>query len=71
MMVNKSTNINKTINYLSPQIIEHKEDHDILIGNTDHREISRVNMLVLYYVQIKIFVTFYFEIGYHKFNVKK
>ena len=29
-MVNNSTNINKTNNHLSPQIIEHRKDHDIL-----------------------------------------
>jgi len=28
-MVNNSTNINKTNNYLSPQIIEHKKKHDL------------------------------------------
>jgi hypothetical protein len=30
-MVNNYTNINKTINHLSPQIIEHKNDHDIIM----------------------------------------
>ena len=29
LMVNNSTNINKTNNHLSPQIIEYKKDHDI------------------------------------------
>jgi hypothetical protein len=29
VMDNNSTNINKTYNYLSPQIIKHKIDHDI------------------------------------------
>ena len=28
-MVNSSTNISKTKNHLSPQAIEHKNDHDI------------------------------------------
>jgi len=28
-MVNNSTNINKTSNYLSPELIEHKKDHVI------------------------------------------
>jgi hypothetical protein len=28
-MVNNSTNINKTNNYLSTKTIEHKKDHDI------------------------------------------
>jgi ribosomal protein L18 len=29
-MVNNSNNINKTNNHISPQIIEHKKDHDII-----------------------------------------
>ena len=29
VLINNSTNINKTHNHLSPQIIEHKKDHDI------------------------------------------
>jgi hypothetical protein len=30
MMVNKSFNINKTNNYLSLQILDHKKDHDMI-----------------------------------------
>jgi hypothetical protein len=29
VMVNNSTNVNKTNNHISPQIIKHKKDHDI------------------------------------------
>jgi len=36
-MVNNSTNINKTNNYLSPQLNGHKKDLDIYdFGNPDH-----------------------------------
>ena len=31
MINNNSTNINKTNNYPSPQIIDHKKDNDIMI----------------------------------------
>ena len=31
-MVNNSTNINKTNNHLSPQIIKNKKDYDIYMG---------------------------------------
>jgi len=30
-MVNNSTNINKTNIHLAPQIIEHKNDHDMML----------------------------------------
>jgi hypothetical protein len=30
-MVNNSTNINKTNNYLSAKIVEHKKDHEMSI----------------------------------------
>ena len=33
MMVNNSTNINKANKHLSPQLIEHKKNYDIIIGN--------------------------------------
>jgi hypothetical protein len=40
VMVNNSTNINKTNNHLSPQIIEHMSDNTvskIIIGHHDFR----------------------------------
>jgi hypothetical protein len=37
MMVSNSTNIIKKNNYLSPQIIEHKEDQDLFVSsNSSH-----------------------------------
>jgi len=35
-MVNNSTNINKTKNYISAQIIEHKRDHNMCGWKSEH-----------------------------------
>ena len=35
MMINNSTNINKTNNHISPQIMEQKKEHDIWSLNPD------------------------------------
>jgi len=37
VIVNDSTNVKKTINYLLPQVYKHKKDHDICRGKSRSR----------------------------------
>jgi hypothetical protein len=44
-MINNSTNINKTNNTLSPEIIEHKKDLEVMTWDR-HKHVAELNQLM-------------------------